>query len=199
MSLRRALRTAWAAAFLWTVSSPLFAVPADPGAESGHEVETWLGIPRWILLGFNLLVFIGILVYFAGPAIAAFLGEKQEEVEKALAEAERQRTEAEQMSKKLEVQVAALRAEVEELRERAEREGAREREEILREAARERERIQEQTEGEIAHRLHQARQELTRHAVALASGLAEEKLATEITSDDRKRLFEANLVRLERK
>lgn len=196
MSLRRALRAACAAAFLLTVTSPLFAVPAE-GGEGGSD--SWLGMPRWILLVINLVVFLGILVYFAGPAVAAFLGGKQEEVEKSLAEAERQRAEAEQMSQKLEAQVVALRAEVEELRQRAEREGGREREEILREAERERERIREQTKGEIAHRLQQARQELTRHAVALASGLAEEKLASEITSKDRERLFEANLVRLEQK
>ena len=195
--LRSALRTAWTAAVLAVVSMPVFA--AAGSGDHGEGADTFLGLPRWIFLAFNLIVFIGILVYFAGPAVAAFLGEKRDEVTKALAEAERQRAEAEAMSEKLAAQVAALRAEVEELRERAEREGEREREEILREAARERDRIKQQTEDEIAHRLEQARQELTRHAVELASRLAEERLESTITADDRHRLFEANLARLERK
>jgi F-type H+-transporting ATPase subunit b len=194
---RRPWRAAWTAAVLATLSSPLFAVVEGEHGEGGHEADTWLGIPRWIILGLNLVVFIGILVYFAGPAVAAFLGEKKNEVAKALAEAERQRAEAEQMAERLEAQVTALRAEVEELRQRAEQEGEREREEILRQAARERERIRQQTEDEIEHRLELARQELTRHAVALASRLAEKTLETEITTDDRRRLFDANLDRLE--
>ena len=85
------------------------------------------------------------------------------------------------------------------LLERAERESEREREEILAEAARERERLAEQARAEIDQRLAQARKELTRHAVALASGLAEERLEKELTREDRRRLFDDNLVRLERR
>lgn len=200
MSRGLRLRTAWTSAFVLTVSSPLFAAVTEHGEASGeHEADTWLGIPRWIILTLNLVVFFGILIYFAGPAVAEFLQGKQEEVDTALQEAERQRLEAEQMSEELKAEIATLRAEVSELRARAEREGEREREEILREAARERERVKEQTRNEVAHRLDEARDELTRHAVALASDLAERKLASEITEQDKRRLFERNLVRLEQK
>ncbi|MDX1630833.1 MAG: hypothetical protein R3234_03175 [Thermoanaerobaculia bacterium] len=194
------LRAAWTSALFLTVSGPLFAAVTEPGEAAGeHEADTWMGIPRWIILTLNLVVFFGILIYFAGPAVAEFLQGKQEEVDTALREAERQRAEAERMSDQLKEKIEDLRAEMADLRSRAEREGRREREEILREAARERERVKEQTKHEISHRLDQAREELTRHAVALASDLAERKLSSELTEDDKKRLFERNLVRLEQK
>ena len=167
-------------------------------APSGAEhADTWLGLPRPVFLILNLIVFFAILVRFAGPALSAFLGDKKREIGHALTDAERQRQEAAGMEARLAAQIAELRREVEELAERSAREAERERHEILAEAERERERLETSTRAEIAQGLLQAQQRLTAHAAALATRLAEERLAAGLTREDRRRLFRDNLRRLE--
>lgn len=188
---KRALRVlgAAAAAALWT--SPLL------GAEGAHEPSTVFGIPQWAVLAFNLAVFVGIIVYFAGPAVIRFLEDKGREIRHALEEAAEQQKEAAQMETRLREQIDELRREMDELLARAEREGERERQSIIEEAERERRRLEERTEDEIRRRLQEARAELTSHAVDLASRLARERIEGSLTAEDRKRLFRENLARLE--
>jgi F-type H+-transporting ATPase subunit b len=167
-------------------------------AAEGHS-DTWLGIPRVVVLSVNLLLFLGILAYFVGPPIVRFLEGRETELKEALAEARRQREEARTMASRLEAQVGELKREMDELLERAERAGKREKEEILEQAERERRRLEKQTDEEIRYRLEQARHELTRHAVRLAAELTEERFRRELTAEDRRRFFEDNLVRLKEK
>ena len=166
-------------------------------AEAEHGADTWLGIPRALILLFNLALFFGLIGWLAGPAVVRFLEEKQREVQHGLAAAARQREEAAHMEERLAAQIAELRREVDEIAARATREGERERQEILADAERERERLTQQTRGELEQGLERARQELTAHAARLAAELAEERLASGLTTDDRRRLFRANLARLE--
>jgi F-type H+-transporting ATPase subunit b len=167
------------------------------GAQEGAHADTWLGLPRPIFLAINLLAFFAILVRFAGPALMGFLSDKQREIRHALAEADRQREEAAGMEARLAAQIAELRREVDELAERSAREAERERQEILAEAERDRERLESSARAEIEQGLLQAQQRLTAHAAALATQLAEERLASGLTREDRKRLFRDNLRKLE--
>jgi F-type H+-transporting ATPase subunit b len=128
-----------------------------------------------------------------------FLEDKQQELAHQLAEADRQQAEAASMESRLSAQIAELRREIDEVTGRAVREGERERDEILVEAGHEVERIQASARTEIAQGLQQARQQLTAHAALLAADLAERRLASGLTRDDKKRLFRENLARLERK
>ena len=175
------------------------AQPAEAaGAEHGEgHPDTWLGLPRWVFLTLNLIVFFAVLVRFAGPALVAFLADKQREIAHALAEAERQREEAAGMEARLAAQIAELRRDVEALAERSAREAERERDEILAEAERDRDRLESSTRAEIEQGLAQAKGRLTAHAATLATRLAEERLAAGLTREDRKRLFRENLRRLE--
>jgi F-type H+-transporting ATPase subunit b len=187
------MRLPWAlaGAAVW-LAAPAWAAP-----QAGSD--TVYGVPRWLILAFNLAVFLGIIVYFAGPAVVRFLEDKKRDLRHAIEEAARQRVEAEQMAATLSVQIGELRREMDELLARAEREGERERGEVLAQAERESVRLRDDARQEIRHRLEQARQELTRHAVALASRLAEERLSQRLTPEDRRRLFQENLARLERR
>ena len=180
------------------------AAPAGDGARGEHGAapahsDKWLGLPRPVFLILNLIVFFAVLVRFAGPALASFLTDKQREMQHALAEADRQRAEAAGMESRLAAQIAELRREVEELAERSARDAERERHEILAEAERDRERLETSARAEIEQGLLQAQQRLTAHAAALATRLAEERLASGLTREDRKRLFRDNLRRLESK
>ena len=190
--MRRLLATAALVATVLVVAAPAYAAPAG-GA------DTFLGVPRSVALLVNLVVLLGGIGWFAGPAVVRFLEDKQREVQHSLADASRQREEVAQMEGRLAAQIAALRAEVDEIAARAKREGERERQEILADAERERQRLGQQARSEMEQGLAHARQELTAHAARLAAGLAEQRLASGLTADDRKRLFRDNLARLERR
>ena len=183
------------AAFL--AAPALAAEAAEHGGE--HAKQTFLGLPYEVFWTLNLVVFLGLLAKFAGPALVKFLEGKQQDLAHALAEADRQRAEAAGMEGRLAAQIADLRREVDELAARAEREGQREREEILAEAQRESARIETAARSEIAQGLQQAKAQLTAHAAKLATDLAEDRLSSGLTREDKKRLFRDNLARLEKK
>jgi ATP synthase F0 subunit b len=195
---RRMAVVALVAAVLVFATVPAFATEAE-AAHGEHPAQTFLGLPYEVYWTFNLIVFIGLLAYAAGPALVRFLEDKQREIAHELAEADRQRAEAAGMESRLAAQIAELRHEVDEVAARADREGAREREGILAEAARERVRVEERARAEIAQGLLQAKQQLTAHAARLAADLAEQRLTAGLTREDRKRLFRDNLARLESK
>jgi F-type H+-transporting ATPase subunit b len=204
LSLRALCRTASALAAAALAAAPAFAAEAaehaaEHGAAGEHVSAKFLGLPYEVFWTLNLVVFLGLLAYFAGPAVIRFLEGKQRDLSHALAEADRQRQEAAGMEQRLAAQIAELRREVDELAGRAEREGQREREEILAEAQRESARIETAARAEIAQGLQQAKLQLTAHAAKLATELAEQRLATGLTREDKKRLFRDNLARLERK
>lgn len=188
------MRRAAVALSAWFLAAPILAVEA---AHEEAHVETWLGIPSWIFWTINLIVFFGLIAYFAGPAVVQFFDDKRRQIRHDLERAEEQRAEAEEMEVRLASQIASLKQEIDELRERAESEGEREREEIIAEAERERKRLVEQTESEISQRLREARRELSEHAAELAGQIAESRLDSGLTEADRERVVERNLARLE--
>ncbi len=205
----------FAALLVALLAAPVFAAEPAGHGEAGHGAAaaehasgeheggghsgTFLGLPYEVFWTLNLIVFFGVLAWAAGPALVRFLEDKQRGIAHALADADRQREEAATMESRLAAQIAELRREVDELSARAEREGQREREEILAEAAREAARVEQSARTEIAQGLQQAQQQLTAHAARLATELAEQRLASGLTREDRKRLFRDNLARLERK
>lgn len=188
---------AWLGAAL--VALPVLAVEAEHAVEEGHgETATFLGLPTWLWMTLNLLVFWGLIIYFVGPAIKSFLDARGRSIEEGLKEARERRAEAETLRATLGQKIAELQREVDELARRAESEGRRDGEQIRTQAQRERDRLLAQARGEIDHRLAQARQELKEYTAALAAGLARERLENELSPADRKRLFEENVTRLER-
>lgn len=170
---------------------------ADAG-EHGGSHDTFLGLPRPLWLTANLLAFFGALLYLLVPPINRFLDARGEEIRRNLELAAQQERESSGMRDSLAARVHALEQELNELVARARSEGERERAELLAQAERERARLFAQTREEIAHRLAQARAELTAHTAALAADLARERVARAITPEDRRRLFDENLRRLDR-
>ena len=181
---------------MWAVAVGL-ALVALPAVAAGGGGGTWLGVPRVVFLWGNLAIFFGLGAYYIWPAFLRFLESKGEEIRKAYDEARRQNQEMATMGGRLEAQIAELHQEVEDLKARAEREGQAERQEIIAQAERERDRILAQTKAEVDYRFEQARRQLTRHTAELAAQLTREMLETELTADDRSRLFAENVRRLE--
>ena len=169
------------------------------GAEAEAHADTFLGLPTWIWMSANLVVFFALLGKFVGIPIRGLLDDRAQGIAEDLAQAEAQRRKAEEMKVSLEEQVATLEKQLTDVIARAEEEGEKERREILAQAERERERLLEQTQEEIDLRTSQAKAELTRHTARLAAQLARQKLASSIGPQDLDRLFDDNLDRLERK
>ena len=171
---------------------------ATPAAAAADPFATWLGLPAWVWMLANLLLFFGVLGYYLGPPIARYLDERGQRIGAELEEARERRAEAARLQATLGERIERLEQQIEEVLARGESEGRREHEALLAQAERERERLFAQVEGEIDHRLAQARLELKRHTAALAAGLARERLESELGAEERRRLFRRNLARLER-
>lgn len=171
---------------------------ALPAAAAADPMKPWLGLPAWVWMLANLLLFFGVLGYYLGPPIARYLDQRGQRIGAELEEARERRAEAAELQATLGERIARLEEQIEEVLSRGESEGRREHEALLAQAERERERLLAQVKGEIDHRLVQARQELKRHTAALAAGLARERLESELGPEERRRLFRRNLARLER-
>lgn len=172
-------------------TAPAFAA-ADPSAP-------FLGLPAWVWMLANLLLYFGLLFYFLGPPITRFLEARARRIEEELTEARERRAEAEELRSGLGSKVAALEVQIEELRARAESEGKKEHDAIREQSEREKERMMAQAQVEIDHRLAQARQELERYTAALAAKLARERIESDLGPAERKAIFRRNLNRLGQK
>lgn len=165
-------------------------------AATEEASTTFLGLPTWIWLTANLLLFLGLLAKFLGPGIKDFLDTRGQEIQTSLALAQQQKKEVAEMKTSLEQKVAALEAEMQQVLERARTEGEKEREQILAQAQHESERLLSQADEEIQYRFTRARQELTRHTARLAADLARQKLESQIGDQEQRTLFDDNLRRL---
>ena len=121
-AIATALRGIVSAAFLVLVS-----LPALANEEGGHEPAEFLGLPRWIWLWANLLLFLGIIGYFVVPGIRQFLTSRSKEIQESLARARTQQEEARRMKADLSSQIETLHREMEDLIKRTEADAEKER------------------------------------------------------------------------
>jgi F-type H+-transporting ATPase subunit b len=160
--------------------------PADDHGEEPHEEGPLATIAR--LLNFAILA--GVLVYFLRAPLAGYLASRSTQIRQDLVTAAEMRKAAEVQLEEIDRRMRALPAELDDLKRRGaedvQAEGAR----IAQAAAAERERLLEATRREIEMRLRIARRELTEYAAQLAVGVARERIARTITTDDQLRLID---------
>ena len=185
---------------VWVQAALLAALlsPTLLASEGGEGSDTFLGLPRWIWLWANLLLFLGVLGYFVVPPIRSFLETRAKGIREDLERSRQQRQDAENMKASLEGQIGELKQEMDEILTRAEADAHREREEILAQAELERERLLTRTQEEIRLRVDQAREELTAHTARIAADLARQQIQDEIEPSDLDRIFDDSVTRLER-
>jgi F-type H+-transporting ATPase subunit b len=184
------------------VAGALLLLAADPAAAAGGGPglsETWLGLPRWVWATLNLLIFWGVLLRFVLPLARNYFVGRGKAIREELELARRQRAEAEGMRDELALRLAELEKEMAAAAARSEEESARERERILEQAAVDRDKIVQQAGDEITNRLASARAELIELTALLAADLARDEVVRRITPEDRRRIFERSLQRLEEK
>lgn len=173
------------------------ALAARPAAAAADPTEPWLGLPSWIWMLANLVLFFGLLAYFLVPPITRYLEGRGRQIHEELEEARERRREAAELQAGLGDKVARLEDQIQEILTRAETEGRKEHDAILAKAEREQERLLEQARSEIDHRVAQARQELRTYTAELAARLAREDLERRMDAGERRRIFRRNLARLE--
>ena len=176
-----------------TVTLPLLALfsAAEEGAE--HAAETFLGLPLWIWQLANLILFLGVLLYFVARPLAAAFRARQVAVEERLEEARKRRAEAEHLESQIRERMARLDSEIAEIRARGVAEGESEKEELVKRAGSDAERVRREAEEEIGRRLDAAKEELRRAAADLTSAAARDLVAAQITEEDRRRLLEESV------
>ncbi len=161
-------------------------------AEEHHE-KTYFGIPGWILKLANMVLFIGVLVYFVGGPVKKGFAERSAAIKRAADEARERREKADRMAGDIQARLSAIEAEVKAIHDRALAEGERQKRELLAAAEAESQKILAAARNEVDNRLKHARTELTEYAGQLASERAEQILREKITEQDQKNLFQESL------
>jgi F-type H+-transporting ATPase subunit b len=132
----------------------------------------------------NLLLFVGVMVYFLRrPIIEAFRG-RQESIRSELMHAEQERAAAEARLKEVEGRLARLDTEIEAIRANAQREAAEERARVERATEAEIKKIRERARREIESAAKAARAELRTYTAEQSVKLAEDMIRRDIRPED---------------
>jgi F-type H+-transporting ATPase subunit b len=159
---------------------------ASEGGESGVLVSA-----LWHLA--NFVIFIAVLLWFAGPRLRAYLFQRRREIESQLEEARRLRADAEARDAEWRRKLEGLEAEIARMTGEARELGRAEREKIVLQAREQAERIRQDAERTAAHEIARARTELREEAVRLAMGVAERMVRENVNDEDQRRLVDEYL------
>lgn len=165
----------------------------EAAAPAEHHEKTYFGIPGWILKTANMILFIGVLVYFAGGPVKKAFAERSGAIKQAALDARERREKADRMAGDIQARLSAIEAEVHAIHERAQAEGERQKRELIAAAEAESQKILANARNEVDNRLKHARTELTEFAGQLASERAEQILREKITDQDQQKLFQESL------
>jgi F0F1-type ATP synthase membrane subunit b/b' len=158
---------------------------------AGEEGRTsWLNYPGWEAWKFfNLLVFVGVLVYFLRRPLSESLVARRESIRRELMRAQEESKAARAKLEEIESRLSRLDAEVELVRAQAEKEAVEEQERIARATEDEMRRLREQAQREIEGAGKSARQDLRRYAAEQSVRMAEELIRRDMRGDDDARLM----------
>jgi F0F1-type ATP synthase membrane subunit b/b' len=182
----------------WITSAAIFAAAFFP--QAAHAAQAG-GAERgsWLLLTFftiNFVLFIGMLVYFAGPVARKFFADRAVTIRTALSRASSALAEAEDIANKAAARMAALPAELKKLGEELEQETAFQVGKVAELAKTTAERIHRDTTmsssalSEAARR--RVRAQLAESAASLASGM----IGRDFQRDDQGRLIDGFMDKL---
>lgn len=149
----------------------------------------------WKIVNFAILVFL--LVKFGAKPMKGFLNSRTEMIKKSLDEAREARELAQRALNEVEDRLKSKDKEIEEILSSSRQSGEKEREALIKEGERMSQKLLEQAKSNIDFELNQAREAIKAEAAGIAMELAEKKLKDKLTEEDRKRLFDEALSRLE--
>ena len=147
--------------------------------------------------GFNLLIVLGVLVYFGRGPVGEFFATRRSDIQKDLSEAADLLSQAEQRNADLQRRLADLSSEVEGIHESTTRRAEEESERILADARATAERIRNDAQTAVDQELRRANSELRDEAATIALELAAQKLSDNVSDADRERLMDEFITRVE--
>ena len=152
------------------------------------EAGAWQEYLALVARIFNLLLFVGLLLYFVRrPTLEAFRS-RRENIRSELLRAQEERNAALAKLTEVEERLARLNGEVEQIRSQAQKEAAEEAARIERSTEEEVRKLREQARREIESAAKAARAELREYAAEQSIRLAEEMIRRDMRPEDDERL-----------
>lgn len=145
----------------------------------------------------NFLLLLAVLVYFARKPIQAFFGERRRSIHDDLQQSAELQRQAEERHAKWQRRLVELERELEEIRRLGRERADAEREQILADARESAARIERTARSAIDQELRRAREKLRDEASDLAVELATGLLGERVTDQDRDRLVDEFIARVE--
>ena len=146
---------------------------------------------------FNVLLLLGVVIYFGRKPIQDFFSERRTRIQEELANAAAMRSEAEERYSTWQRRLADLETELGSIRATARERAERERDQILAAARESAARIENDARAAVDRELRRAVALLRDEASDLAVELAAEMLREQVTANDRERLLEEFIQRIE--
>jgi F-type H+-transporting ATPase subunit b len=166
--------------------------PALAAGGGEHDVMSNLVHPA-----LNLLLLLAVIIYFARKPIKAFFGDRRIQIQDELRRAAELKAEAEARYTDWQRRLTDLDAELETIRATARERAEAERERIVADAEAAAERIRSDAHAAVDQELRRARERLREEASELAIKIAAERLEEQLTDDDRSRLLDEFVQRIE--
>lgn len=171
---------------------------AAPGvAFASGGGETGIGMALF-WQGLNLLLLIGVIIYFGGAGIKKFFADRRGEIQKDIETSATLLSDAEARLAEWNAKVANLDGELAEIKQINRRLAEEERARILAQAEATAERIRNDARAAVDQELRQARARLRAEAADLAVELADSLLREQVDDGDQQRLFDEFIERVER-
>ncbi len=167
--------------------------PALAAGGAEHDIMRDLVHPA-----LNLLLLLAVIIYFARKPIRAFFGDRRIQIQDELRRAAELKAEAEVRYTDWQRRLTDLDAELETIRATARERAEAERERIVADAEAAAERIRSDAHAAVDQELRRARERLREEASELAIEIAAERLEEQLTDDDRSRLLDEFVQRIER-
>jgi F-type H+-transporting ATPase subunit b len=179
------------------LGAALLAAPAVALAAGGgeHGGEGHGGNALWHAV--NLILLVGVLVYVGRKPLQEFFSGRRREIEANLQRSAALLAEAESRLGEWNRRMQRLDQEVEEIRQGARERAAAERDRILADAQVAAERVRRDAGAAIDQETRRARNELRQEATALALDLASDLLRQRMTAEDRTRLVDEFIQKVE--
>ena len=182
------------------LSAP-FALAQEHGGEATHKAEGedhggGHGDPLTMWKWANFAILVALAGYGISKAAGPFFQGRNEQIQHALVEAMKVRTEAEARASAIEARMANLSGEIEALRSEAHQEMAAESERVKAETARLVAKLEQHAQQEIESTVKHARKELRAYAAELALELAARKIEARMTPAAQDKLVDSFVGRL---
>jgi F-type H+-transporting ATPase subunit b len=162
---------------------------SETEGQGAEGARTFLGLPLVMWQWLNLALFLFVLVKLLRKPLAAWVGERRNNVARELKESEEKRARTEALAKELQERLSRIETELAELRTHSEKEAAAEQAALTVQTEQDAQRIVQRATAEIDSRVRSARKELTAYAGDLALEIAADVLKKNLTPEDQARLL----------